>query len=197
MFTDVSHREPVIRFATTTKRRVFMLLASIGFVLVSASLIVAGVLMLIHNITEFTAWVLVLLVVYAGIMGLKFFGPVSVGAWKNNMGADGAISLILSPAGLTDRTQIVGPLPMIPWSIVSQYEVNHERASLMLRFHDVEDYERLIEPYRFFGWHLTIDPEDTSRLVHTVDLEHIRVSEDELVQALHYLTGANPGQSLS
>jgi hypothetical protein len=196
MFTDVTHREPVSRFATTTRRRVFMLLASIGFVLVSAGSIVAGVLILMHNITEFTAWVVAVLVVYGGIMGLKFFGPTSVGAWKNNMGANGAISLILSPAGLTDRTQIVGPLPMIPWSIVSQYEVNHERASLILRFHDVDDYERLIEPYRFFGWHLTVDPEDTSRLVHTVDLEHIQASEEELMQALHYLTDAYPGQPL-
>src|SRR5690625_2788249 len=129
MFTDVTHREPVSRIATTTRRRVFMLVASIGFVLVSAGSIVAGVLILVHNIIEFTAWVVAVLVVYGGIMGLKFFGPVSVGAWKNNMGADGALSLVLSPAGLTDRTQIVGPLPMIPWSIVSQCEVNHEPAS--------------------------------------------------------------------
>src|SRR5690625_7651554 len=76
MFTDVTHREPVSRFATTTRRRVFMLLASIGFVLVSAGAIVSGMLMLVHNITEFTAWVVAVLVVYGGIMGLKFFGPV-------------------------------------------------------------------------------------------------------------------------
>ena len=195
MLTETTHRQPVIRFVTTTRRRVFMLVAANGFVLASLGCIVAGPLMLVHNFTEFTTWILAALVVIGGMMGSTFIGRVAIAAWKTNLGADGATSLIVSPVGLTDRTQIVGPLPMIPWSMVSQYDVvqHHERASLVLWFHDVEAYKRLIEPYRFFGWLLTVDPEDTGTLVHSVNLEYIQASPEEIGRTIQQLTGLSPG----
>lgn len=192
MLPDATHRQPIVHVATKKGRRMFLLAGSLGFVVFSTLLILIGlVLLLAESPAQLTPWFILLV----GITGLVFFGAIAIGMIKHHWGAQGNTSLTMSPVGFTDRTQIVGPLPLIPWSIIAQYDIVDFMGQpiLVLQIHDVAAFKRIIAPF----WILRLSFKANAKLLgapaHTIALDHLQISHQELLGTIYHLTGRPPG----
>src|SRR5690606_31189458 len=112
MSRNATPDQPVVRFATKKGRRTFLYFGSIAFVVCCFGMIVLGLYLIRQDpLAELRAWTILVI----GMIGVPFFGLIAFGIGRNHWGRQGDTSLILTPEGLIDRTQIVGALPVVPW----------------------------------------------------------------------------------
>src|SRR5699024_12412079 len=116
----LTHLEPIVTFPTKKGRRVFLFVGSVVFVLILLFLSCGGILLVATtDESEFMMWVLLA----GALFGMVFFGAIALGVAKNHLGPPGDMALVLSPIGITDRTQIFGELLLLPRSCIAEYNV--------------------------------------------------------------------------
>ena len=188
----LTHLEPIVTFPTKKGRRVFLFVGSVVFVLVLLFLSCGGILLVATtDEPEFMMWVLLA----GALFGMVFFGTIAFGVAKNHLGPPGDIALVLSPIGITDRTQIVGELPLIPWSWITQYNVVtfHGQALLMFQLRDAEEFRRLLGTSTLMRWSFAMNSKMFRAPVHLIVLKHLQHHEQDLLETIHHFTGFPPG----
>lgn len=188
----LTHLEPIVTFPTKKGRRVFLFVGSIIFVLVLLFLSCCGILLLAtSDEPEFMMWVLLA----GALFGMVFFAAIAFGVAKNQLGPPGDIALVLSPIGITDRTQIVGELPLIPWSWITQYNVVtfHGQALLMFQLRDAEEFRRLLGTSTLMRWSFAMNSKMFRAPVHLIVLKHLQHHEQDLLETIQHFTGFPPG----
>lgn len=169
-----------------------MLFGSIAFVVASALAFLLSVGTLLGGSTQnVRAWFVCL----AGIVGVVFFGAIAIGSMKNFFGRKGSTALVLSPAGLTDQTQIIGPLPTMSWSMIDQYNVAEYQRQLFLIFQlrDVETYQRIIGSSRTMRTAFKFNSKSFGVPVHAITLKNLQGTPDDVIHALYQVTSVPPG----
>jgi len=188
----LTHLEPIVTFPTKKGRRVFLFVGSVVFVLILLFLSCGGILLVATtDESEFMMWVLLA----GALFGMVFFGAIALGVAKNHLGPPGDIALVLSPIGITDRTQIVGELPLIPWSWITQYNVVtlHGQPLLMLQLRDAEEFRRLLGRSGLMRWSFAINSKMFRAPVHSIAMQHLQHHEQDVLQAIQHFTGFPPG----
>ena len=193
MSRNATPDQPVVRFATKRGRRTFLYFGSIAFVVCCFGMIVLGLYLIRQDpLAELRAWIILVI----GMIGVPFFGLIAFGIGRNHWGRQGDTSLILTSEGLIDRTQIVGALPVVPWSLVQGYDLMqfHGQPFLMLHLADVDAYLKLIGSSRIMRWTFKANAKILRTPVHSIALQHVAASHEEILYALAYFTGLAPGQ---
>lgn len=195
MHPDLSHPQPVVRFATKKGRRMFLFIGSIVFVLACFFTVWVTAEALTYNAAQVTAWVLLII----GIVGVIFFGAITIGVTRNHLGSQGDLGVLMSPAGLVDRTQITGELPLLPWSIVAQYDIAeyNGQSFLLLQIDDVDAYRHITGSSRIMRWAFKANWKIFGVPVHAITVKHLATSREDLLRAIYQFTGLPPGHHIS
>lgn len=186
------HREPIIRIATKRGRRIFLLLGSLAFVLCST--LIGGVALrsiAAGNTTQIKLWIMLII----APIGIIFFGIIAIGVLKNHFGAQGKTALIMSPVGFTDQTQIIGPLKMIPWTLIVQYDLVAYRGQqfILLQLRDPQAYLQIVGSSRIMRWAFKANSKIFGVPVHQITVQHLQAEETEVLDAMFHLSGLPPG----
>lgn len=196
MSYDVVAAEPVIRIPWRKGRRMFVLFGSGAFVIVSALMLWLSASSLLNDSTSgVRTWI----VCIVGIIGVVFFGAIAVGAIKNYFGRKDTTALALSAAGVTDQTQIVGPLPTMPWSMIEQYNIAEYQRQLflVLQLRDVEAYQRITELSRTMRTAFKFNTKIFGVPVHAITIKNLQGSPEDIIDALYQVTNVPPGHPLA
>lgn len=192
MSNDALAAEPVIRIPWQKGRRMLVLFGSGAFVIVSAIMLWMSVSSLLNDpTTSVRAW----LVCIVAIIGLVFFGAIAVGVIKNDFGRKNTAALVLSATGVTDQTQIVGPLPTMPWSMIEQYNIAEYQRQLFLVFQlrDAEMYQQIIGSSRTMRTAFKFNSKIFGVPVHAITIKNLQGSPEEIIGALYQVTNIPPG----
>ena len=200
MFAGVSYdavaAEPVIRIPWRKGRRMFVLFGSGAFVIVSALLLWLGASRLLND-SIFSGRILIMCIV--AIIGVVFFGAIAVGSIKNFLGRKDTTALALSAVGVTDQTQIVGPSPTMPWSMIEQYNIAEYQRQLflVLQLRDVEAYQRIIESSRTMRTAFKFNTRIFDVPVHAITIKNLQGSPEDIIDAVYQITNVPPGHPLA
>ena len=195
MSNDAIPAEPIIRIPWRKGRRMFVLLGSGAFVVASALAFLLGAGTLLGGSTQdIRAW----LVCLVGIVGVVFFGAIATGSMKNYFGHKDTTALALSPAGVTDQTQIIGPLPTMTWSMIEQYNIAEYQRQLFLIFQlrDVETYQRMIGSSRTMRTALKFNSKIFGMPVHAITIKNLQGRPEDVLHALYHVTNVPPGHPI-
>ena len=170
----------------------FLLIGSLAFVFFST--LTGGIVLLSivdGNATQIKSWVMLII----AAVGILFFGIIAIGVLKNHLGAQGKTALILSPVGITDQTQIVGPLTMIPWTMITQYDLvaYHGQQFILLQLRDPQAYHQIIGSSRIMRWAFKANWKIFGAPVHAITVQHLQAKEADVLSAMFHLTGLPPG----
>lgn len=101
---------------------------------------------------------------------------------------------IITPSGFVDRTQLAGPLPIIPWEIVTGYEtvVRSHTVDVKFRISDVVRYQEIIGSSYFLRLVAIINSKIFGEPVHILPLGNLHAQPHQVISAIHQITGLAP-----
>lgn len=186
------HAAPVFGIPLRTLRPVFIL-GALAFVLAGAWLSWIA----IDAARNGTAHIMVWLILVLGLVTVVLFGGALYGMFKQRFGKYGGIGVVLSQTGLTDRTQLVSPLPIIHWRLVESYDIVavQNQTYLALRIADPAAYEHQIRS-RLARWTFRFNTKIFGYPVHAIALNQLGSTPEELRHTMQLCTHARPGQRI-
>lgn len=192
----LTHREPVVRFKTKMGRRVFLVFGSIGLVLLSAWV---GLVALNSIVNDTASAVIPWLVLIVCVVGIGLFGFIAIMVLIHHLGAKGKIALVMSPVGFTDRTQVSGPLELIPWSVIAEYGIEQYGGQdfLAIYLRDPEAYQQVIGSSRIMRSAFQANSKIFHAPVHLMTLKHLEAENTDILRMIGRFTGLRPGQRAS
>ena len=195
MPAETVHVEPVIRIPWRRGHRMFVLLGASAFVVVSfLALWIGGYSLLTETPLDGRA----VIAVVAGLLGFVFFGGIAIGVMKNFFGRQNNTAVILSRSGVTDQTQIIGPLPTMPWSMIAQYDIAEYQRQLflVLQLRDVERYQQIIGSSRTLRVAFKFNSKIFGVPVHAITLKNLSGRPEDVIGALYAVTNVLPGHPI-
>lgn len=186
------HPAPVFGIPLRTLRPVFIL-GALAFVVAGAWLSWIAIDALRTSTTGIMVWFILVL----GLITIMLFGGALLVTAKQRLGSYRGIGLVLSQAGLTDRTQLVSPLPIIHWRLVESYDIVavQNQTYLALRISDPTAYEHQIRS-RMTRWTFRFNTKIFGYPVHAIALYQLGSTPEELRHTLQLCTRARPGQRI-
>lgn len=186
------HTQPVFGIPLRTLR-LAVLLGELLFVIAGSWLTWFAIDALRAATTGFMVWFILVL----GLITIMLFGGALLVTAKQRLGSYRGVGLILSKAGITDRTQLVCPLPIVPWQIVESYDIvaMQNQTYLALRISDPAAYEHQVRS-RITRWTFRFNTKIFGYPVHAIALNQLGSNPEELRHTMQLCTRARPGQRI-